>query len=90
MSDSDIHSFSDQHKVTDNIAPSPTVKQTGESFGLCAHCHALDEGTCPILDHAGAKGYDGMAECEMYKVLERVFKSGIDFEHFGHGKRRAG
>jgi len=83
---SDSHTFLDQHRVLENIAPSRIVKQTGELFGRCRDCHALDEGTCPILDIADAKGFDGMPECEMYKVLSRVFKSGISFEHFGHRK----
>ena len=88
MSNSDIHSFTDQHKIIDKIAPAPTVKQTGESSGLCAHCHVLDDGTCPILDQADLNGFDGLEQCEMFAVIERVFKSGINFEHYGHSEGR--
>lgn len=38
----------------------------------CMNCVILDTMPCPLLERAYRMGFEGMAECEMRAVIERV------------------
>lgn len=72
------------HKVLDEVAPPPVVKKAGERFNLCGKCHAMDDGVCPLLGQVYTNGYDGVEECDMFEVFERVYNNCIAAERFNH------
>jgi hypothetical protein len=55
-------------------------------INLCQSCRILAVTTCPILDRAYIKGYDGMAQCEMYLVIKKVWIAAQNAQVMG--KRR--